>query len=276
MATLLGLPAWLLLHVIVAVIRVAAALPFAAVAIPPEVAPVVGLVAGVAVLAAPRVIRAIRRRRSRRVRGTVPAPARGAPRTGRSSAAGRGPSLPERLALVVAALLVALSTLAVGDAALRTTRLVMLDIGQGDAILLEAADGARLLVDGGPDPDRLLLQLDARIPPWDRRIDIIVLSHPHEDHVAGLVRVLERYRVGRVFEPGMHGPGPGWAAWDEALRGVRPAARSPPVRACGSATSAWTSSGPRPASSVSLRPPAAGSTTPRSCCSARRPAGGSS
>ena len=75
-----------------------------------------------------------------------------------------------------------------------------------------------MLVDGGPDPDRLLLELDARVPPWDRRVDILVLTHPHEDHVAGLVRVLERYRVGRVFEPGMRGQGPGWRAWDAALR----------------------------------------------------------
>ena len=94
----------------------------------------------------------------------------------------------------------------------------MLDVGQGDAILVESRAGGRMLVDGGPDPERLLLELDARIPPWDRRIDLVVLTHPHEDHVAGLVRVLERYRVGRVFEPGMHGPGPGWDAWDEALR----------------------------------------------------------
>ena len=94
----------------------------------------------------------------------------------------------------------------------------MLDVGQGDAILVEGGDGSRMLVDGGPDPERVLLQLDARIPPWDRRIDVVVLTHPHEDHVAGLVRVLERYRVGRVFEPGMHGPGPGWKAWDAALR----------------------------------------------------------
>ena len=59
-----------------------------------------------------------------------------------------------------------------------------------------------MLVDGGPDPDRLLVALDARVPPWDRRIDLVVLTHPHEDHVAGLPLVLERYRVGQVVEPG--------------------------------------------------------------------------
>src|SRR6185503_18192336 len=92
-------------------------------------------------------------------------------------------------------------------------RVSVLDVGQGDAILVEGSRGGRLLIDVGPDPDRLLVALDKRIPPWDRRIDAVILSHPHEDHVAGLAMLIERYRVDRVFEPGMRGPGPGYAAW---------------------------------------------------------------
>ena len=98
-------------------------------------------------------------------------------------------------------------------------RVSILDVGQGDAILVEGSRGGRLLVDGGPDPDRLLVALDRRIPPWDRRIDAVILSHPHEDHVAGLALLLERYHVDRVFEPGMRGPGPGYAAWLRELAG---------------------------------------------------------
>ncbi len=101
-------------------------------------------------------------------------------------------------------------------------RITILDVGQGDAILVEGSHGGRLLVDGGPDPDRLLVELDRHIPPWDRRLDAIVLSHPHEDHVAGLALLLDRYRVGRVLEPGMRGPGPGYAAWIDRL--ARPGA----------------------------------------------------
>lgn len=82
-----------------------------------------------------------------------------------------------------------------------------------------------MLVDGGPDPDRLLIELDERLPPWDRRIDVVVLTHPHEDHVAGLALLLSRYRVGRVFEPGMRGPGPGYAAWDAELAAAGAPAR---------------------------------------------------
>jgi competence protein ComEC len=98
-----------------------------------------------------------------------------------------------------------------------TTRITVLDVGQGDSILVEGGRGGRLLVDGGPDPDRLLIELDRRLPPWDRRLDALILTHPHEDHVAGLALLLSRYRVGRVYETGMRGPGPGYAAWTRAL-----------------------------------------------------------
>ncbi len=225
-AVLAGLPAWLVLHVIVAVVRVAASLPFAAIALPPEAAPVVALGATVALLLAPmtgRLLGAARVGGRRRPPGTVAG-------RKRPDAGARPPGGPpsrsrprwERPLLVGCLVVVALSTLALGQTATLEARLVMLDVGQGDAILLEGGDGSRMLVDGGPDPDRLLVELGDRIPPWDRRIDVIVLTHPHEDHVAGLVRVLDRYRVGRVFEPGMRGPGPAWEAWDEALH-ARPA-----------------------------------------------------
>ena len=210
-----GLPGWLVLHVIVALVRIAAGLPFAAIALPPGVAAPAAAIAAVVVLAAPMVLRRIRSNRSRPGSPGPPAPAK--PASAAGSRSQPGPTAAQRGIAVAAALVIGVATLALGDAATRSTRLVMLDIGQGDAILVESAGGARMLVDGGPDPDRLLLQLDARIPPWDRRIDVLVLTHPHEDHVAGLVRVLERYRVGRAYEPGMHGPGPGWAAWDAAL-----------------------------------------------------------
>ena len=194
-----------------------------------------------------RVIRAIRRRRSRRIRRPAPAPARQPATAGASNASARGRSRPERLALVVAALIVALSTLAVGDAALRTTRLVMLDVGQGDAILLEAADGARMLVDGGPDPDRLLLaarRADPAMGPPDRHHRPVAPPRGPRRGPRPRPRAIPRrarLRAGHARAGARLGrPG------TQALRRVRPAARSPPARACGSATSAWTCSGPPP------------------------------
>lgn len=102
--------------------------------------------------------------------------------------------------------------------------ITVLDVGQGDAILVEGDRGGRLLIDGGPDPERLIVELDARFPPWDRRIDVLILSHPHEDHAGGLPRLVQSYRIGRIFEPGMVGPGPAYHAFraDLALQARTP------------------------------------------------------
>ena len=160
-------------------------------------------------------VRRCRRRRDRAAR-------RPASRPRTAVASGHAARRAAVLGLLVS-LVVAGAVVAARPAGIATVSI--LDVGQGDAILVEGSRGGRLLIDGGPDPDRLLIDLDRRIPPWDRRIDAVVLSHPHEDHVAGLALLLERYHVARVFEPGMRGPGPGYAAWLRDL--ARPGA---PVR----------------------------------------------
>jgi competence protein ComEC len=80
--------------------------------------------------------------------------------------------------------------------------LFALDIGQGDAILVVAPTGETALIDGGPDPDLTLRRLGERLPFWQRRLDVLVLTHPHEDHLAGLLPALERFEVGMVIDPG--------------------------------------------------------------------------
>src|SRR5205823_1674775 len=79
-------------------------------------------------------------------------------------------------------------------------RVRALDIGQGDAFLVEFG-GSTVLIDGGPDPSRLLAELGASLPPWTRRIDVVALTHAHADHADGLIGVLERYEVGLAIEP---------------------------------------------------------------------------
>jgi competence protein ComEC len=85
-----------------------------------------------------------------------------------------------------------------------------LAIGQGDAILVEAPSGAVALIDGGPDPDLTLRRLGANLPFHLRRIDLLVVSHPHQDHVAGLVDVLDRFRVRGVLEAAIPYPNPSY------------------------------------------------------------------
>ncbi len=77
----------------------------------------------------------------------------------------------------------------------------VLDIGQGDAIFIEAPNGNQILLDGGPD-GKVLRRLGERMPFYDRSIDMLVVSNPDKDHIAGFIDVLRRYEVGRVMEPG--------------------------------------------------------------------------
>jgi competence protein ComEC len=226
-ATLAGLPAWALLTMMSTIVRAGAALPFAGVTLEPPW----GAVTAALSLAAPLGIVAVRRHRRaakpavHRPSGIVAhvaGPAARSPALAVSAATPRSkPGSRRGPRLVVVGLAVALGSLSLA-AAHRSdgvARITVLDVGQGDAILVEGGAGGRLLVDGGPDPDRLLVELDRRLPPWDRRLDILVLTHPHEDHVAGLPLLLERYRIGQVFETGMRGPGPGYAAFTRELAG---------------------------------------------------------
>jgi competence protein ComEC len=90
------------------------------------------------------------------------------------------------------AVLLAISVVSRPDGLLHIT---VLDIGQGDSILVEAPDGTTMLVDGGPDPELALRRLGEHLPFFDREIDIVVLTHAHQDHVAGLVDVVDRFGV---------------------------------------------------------------------------------
>lgn len=73
-----------------------------------------------------------------------------------------------------------------------------LDVGQGDAILIEAPSGAQVLVDGGAS-GAVLRELAAELPLLDDDLDLVVATHPDTDHVGGLVDVLERYTVGQIL-----------------------------------------------------------------------------
>lgn len=79
--------------------------------------------------------------------------------------------------------------------------ITFLDVGQGDAIYIRLADGFDILIDGGPD-DHVIERLGKFMPFYDRHIEMIVLTHAHSDHVAGLVEVLERYSIDRIVFPG--------------------------------------------------------------------------
>ncbi len=92
-----------------------------------------------------------------------------------------------------------------------------LDVGQGDAILIQAPDGRQILVDGGPSPTALLNELGAVLPFWDHSLDLVVLTHPDGDHLTGLIPLIERYRVGQVLDTALSDTAPAAEAWRAVL-----------------------------------------------------------
>lgn len=221
-ATLVGLPAWALYAAMVTAVRTGAGLPLASLELGPPWDVVAAASSAAVILAGARwgdvVLAGLRRAARRRARApAAPALVPGA----RRAKAAQPPRAPRVAAIALAGATIGL-TLAVSYRPDGTVHVVVMDVGQGDGILVLGDRGGRMVVDGGPDPSRLLLALDERLPPWDRRIDVLILTHPHEDHVAGLAPLLQRYRVGRVYESGMIGPGPGYDAWTAVFAGGGP------------------------------------------------------
>lgn len=97
--------------------------------------------------------------------------------------------------LLVLAVLASVAAASMPDDRLHVS---FLNVGEGDAILLQKGS-QQVLVDGGPSPQELGTGLGAQMPFWDRTIELVILTHPHADHIAGLVDVLQRYKVGRVL-----------------------------------------------------------------------------
>lgn len=99
-------------------------------------------------------------------------------------------------------------------------QLTFFDIGEGDAALVQTPARQTILIDGGPD--RSILQKLGRALPWTARtIDLVVVSHPHADHVTGLISVLQRYRVRQVLATGVVHTTPEYLALLQLIRDKR-------------------------------------------------------
>jgi competence protein ComEC len=103
-------------------------------------------------------------------------------------------------------------------------RVHFLDIGQGDAILIETPENTSILVDAGSD-GHVVQQLGEVLPWWQRKIDYMLITHPDHDHYGGFQSVLQKYTVGEVLWTGDEDPS---RAFQSLVQDIRK--RSIPMR----------------------------------------------
>jgi len=196
-AAALALPLRPLLDAVAALARLFAALPGAAIVVSPPGAGAVALFFVLLVLAVEWLRGRVRPRRDAVLAG----------------------------GLVLLALILWARVVGAGPARLSIT---VLDVGQGDAIVVRGPSGQTLLIDGGGDVEGHPSGFDVgarRVVPalrrmGIRRIDVVILTHPHEDHAGGLGAVLQNFTVGLVLDSGFPHPAPAYARF-RALIGAR-------------------------------------------------------
>jgi len=93
---------------------------------------------------------------------------------------------------------------------------VFFDVGQGDSALIRTEQNHHILIDGGYD-ETVLEKLGRELPFFDNTIDLVVLTHTHNDHVGGLFEVIERYEVKDIICTGSGEDSGVTERWQEIL-----------------------------------------------------------
>ena len=92
------------------------------------------------------------------------------------------------------------------------------DVGQGDAAFVEMPGRKQILIDGGPNGQIILEKLGREMPFWDRTIDLVILTHPERDHMAGLLEVLKKYKVENILWTGVARDTAEYKEWQKLIK----------------------------------------------------------
>lgn len=93
-------------------------------------------------------------------------------------------------------------------------KIIFLDVGQGDSAFIEWPSGKQMIVDCGRD-SKVLSQLGAVMPFYDKHIDYLLVTHPDLDHFGGCIDILQRFDVGELIYNGLQKNDKAWEYfWD--------------------------------------------------------------
>ncbi len=95
--------------------------------------------------------------------------------------------------------LIVFTVLSCSNQAEKDLRVHFIDVGQGDAILIQSPGGENILIDGGERQAGIMRYLKKNKV---KKLDVLVATHPHSDHIGGLIEVLQETRVKKVLANG--------------------------------------------------------------------------
>jgi competence protein ComEC len=99
----------------------------------------------------------------------------------------------------------------------KNLKVIFLDVGQGDAILIEQGN-QQMLIDGGRNGRLLMEKLGKYIPFWDRQIEVVVETHPDADHIGGLLDVFKNYEIKKVIKTKAESDSQTFKTLEESIR----------------------------------------------------------
>lgn len=107
----------------------------------------------------------------------------------------------KRLALFL--LLISLILIFTLNTTAENLKIHFIDVGQGDSVLIEEAAGKNILIDGGDRADRIAAEIINYLKDQNvKKLDYIISTHPHADHIGGLVDIIDSFEVGTVLDSG--------------------------------------------------------------------------
>lgn len=95
-------------------------------------------------------------------------------------------------------------------------KIYFLDSGQADSILIKTPEKQNIIIDLGSQIG--LKKLNRKIPWWDKKIDLLIISHPHDDHLAGIPLLLEKYKIEKIIFTGIECKSP---LYQEILKQIK-------------------------------------------------------
>lgn len=121
------------------------------------------------------------------------------------------------LSLTILAILLALSLHQLFQIIANELTLSFLDVGQGDAILIQTPEYKNILIDAGPD-GKVVDQLSRKLNFFNQKIDLFILTHPDLDHYGGIMDAFQKYPIEAVMITGIAGSSQLYSAFLSELK----------------------------------------------------------